>query len=183
MPETLENYITEYETERLMLKTLLPEHYSDEYLSWLKDPEIIQYLEVRHGEHTPENVVGFVENMLASPDNLQMGMFLKDENAHIGNIKLGPVNWRYKRADIGLMIGDKKNWGKGYAGEAIEAISNIGFEELNLNRIQAGAYGSNIGSVKAFLKAGFSEEAVLKSYWLLDGQSEDHRILSKVRNT
>ncbi len=175
----LENFVTEHPTERLVLKTLLPEHYSDEYLGWLHDPEVIRYLELRHGTHTPENVKEFARNMLVSPDNLQMGIFLKDGGRHIGNIKLGPVNWRYRRADIGLMIGDKPSWGKGYASEAIAGICEIGFEELGLQRIQAGAYASNKGSIKAFLKAGFSEEGVLKSYWLVDGQPEDEILVGK----
>lgn len=177
--KSLENYIVNHETARMFLKTLTGEHVSDEYVSWLNDPEVNQYLEVRHMVHTPENVAGFVGNMLASENNLQMGMFLKDGDRHIGNIKIGPVNARYGRGDIGLLIGDKDCWGKGYASEAIAGICEIG-RVIGVRRLQAGAYASNIASIKAFEKCGFEREGVMKAYWVVDGAPEDEILVGKV---
>ena len=38
--------------------------------------------------------------------------FLKKNNLHIGNIKLGPINSHHNRADIGFIIGDKNIGGR-----------------------------------------------------------------------
>ena len=176
----LTHYIINHETERLTLKTLEDQHYSERYLSWLSDPEVIQYLELRHAKHTKETTLQFIQNMLNSPNNLQMGIFLKDGDRHIGNIKIGPVNKTYARADIGLMIGDKDSWGKGYATEAIKGVTDIAFNTLNLQRVQAGAYASNKGSIKAFLKAGYEQEGVLKNHFVLDGKPEDDILVAKL---
>lgn len=178
---TLRNYQIEFECPRIVLRTLTPDHYSASYLSWLHDPETTQYLEVRHATHTKDNVIDFIKDMLESDNNLQMGIFLKDTNKHIGNIKIGPVNWHYKRADIGLMIGDKESWGKGYATEAITAVKHISFQSLNLNRLQAGAYASNIGSIKAFLKSGFQKEGILRANFILDDEPEDHVLVGALK--
>ena len=60
------------------------------------------------------------------------GIFLGDEFKHVGNIKLGPINSYHKRAEIGLMIGDKSVWGKGIATKVIRMVTHFGFSELNL---------------------------------------------------
>ena len=181
MNEKLSNYVIERESERLVLKTLMPDDVSGDYVSWFDDSEITQYLEVRHSlPQTHEKVTAFVDNMLQSENDLMLGIFLKEDGKHIGNIKLGPINWLYGRSDIGLMIGDKNSWGKGYATEAIETISNIAFKDIGLKRVQAGAYSSNKGSVKAFLKAGFEQEGVSKGYWALDEVPEDDIRLAKL---
>lgn len=168
------------ESARLILKTLKPEDVSPAYLSWLQDPEVLQYLEIRHLRHDEASTIEFVQKMLESPENLLMAIYLKADGRHIGNIKLGPINWRYKRADIGLLVGDKSCWGQGYATEAIHAICKVAFADLGLNRVQAGCYAGNVGSMKAFEKAGFTKEAVLKEYWFHDGQAEDEILLARL---
>lgn len=180
MLETLSNFETKIEMSQLTLQTLTIDTMSAAYLDWLQDDEIIQFLEIRHSKQSLDTITNFVQSCFESHDNLLMGMFLNETKQHIGNIKLGPVQWRYKRADIGLVIGEKTTWGKGMATEAIAGITTIAFEQVGLHRVQAGAYASNIGSIKAFEKVGFTREGLLKSYWLVDGEPEDEVLLAKV---
>ena len=65
--------------------------------------------------------------------------------------------------EVGIMIGDRDSWGKGYASEAIKALSSYAFESLNLKKLTAGMYKENLGSQKAFLRSGFSVEGELVS--------------------
>ena len=180
---SLSNTILKRESERLVLETLTPANMSDDYIAWLQDPEILKYLEIRHSKQTREKIITFVQSMLESDDNLLMGIFLQDGKKHIGNIKLGPVHKIYPRADIGIIIGDKNSWGKGYASEAIDTLCRIAFETLGLRRVQAGAYASNGGSIKAFEKVGFKKEGVLKDHWILDGKPEDEILFARLAST
>ena len=43
-------------------------------------------------------------------DCLFLGIFLKDANKHIGNIKLEPIDFENKKATLGILIGDKNYW-------------------------------------------------------------------------
>ena len=169
-----------HQTPRLTLKTLKNNNQSERYLYWMQDQEILQYLEVRHNQQTQKTINDFVQNTFENPDNLLLGIFSKDKNKHIGNIKLGPVNWTYMRADIGLLIGEKDYWGHGLATEAIKGVSEIAFQTIKLSRIHAGAYASNQGSVKAFLNAGFEKEGVQKAHWILNKISEDNILMGKL---
>lgn len=180
MMNDLHKFETSIETPQLILRTLRPENMSSAYLDWLQDDEIIQYLEIRHLDHNLENITAFVQNNFISPDDLLMGIFLKSENQHIGNIKLGPINWRYRRGYIGLMIGERTQWGKGLATEAITGIVSIAKKQLGLMRVQAGAYANNVGSIRAFEKAGFTQEGLLKSHWIFKGKAEDEVLFGKV---
>lgn len=148
------------ETPSLLLRTLHAADASKAYLSWLSDPEVIQFLEVRFSKAQElDDLADYVSRVNASPDNLMLGIFLKSDESHIGNIKLGPIVAEHSRAEIGFLIGDKASWGKGYAPEAIRAVSHYGLDVLGLAKITAGCYETNVGSSKALLKAGFTHEA------------------------
>ncbi len=165
------------ETPQLWLRVLNETAATGPYLSWMQDAEILRFLEARFGQHTPESLAGFIRSMNDNPDALLLGMFLKEDGRHVGNIKLGPVSREHARGDIGLLIGDKTVWGRGLATEAITALTRYAFETLRLNRLYAGCYGGNDGSVRAFVKAGWAVEARLPRYWLLGDAWVDHIIL------
>ena len=81
---------------------------------------------------------------------------------HIGNIKLGPIHWLHRRADLSLFIGERKYWGQGYASEAIALVRDWAFRELDLQKLNAGIYSGNHGSRRAFEKCGFELEGTLR---------------------
>jgi [ribosomal protein S5]-alanine N-acetyltransferase len=82
---------------------------------------------------------------------------------------------------VGLMIGDKTSWGKGIAFEAIELVTQYGFEELNLRKLTAGMYEQNVGSYKSFLKAGYQEVGRYKQHFFLQGHFIDGILLERCR--
>lgn len=162
------------ETDRLILRCLDPNEVDGRYVGWLNDPVVNRYLEVRLAPQTLESVRGFVADINASDHSLMLGMFVKAAaGQHIGNIKIGPVNRHHKRGDIGLVIGERSQWGKGYAAEAIGRFTDYGHQEMGLVRITAGVYEKNVGSQKAFLKCGYEQEALLKNFWESDGEERE----------
>jgi RimJ/RimL family protein N-acetyltransferase len=117
--------------------------------------------------------MAYVKQIRANPDYLFLAIIAKNDNKHIGNIKLGPINRHHKYADVGIIIGDKTFWGKGYATEAIKLVVAYAFEVLKLHKLTAGAYMNNAGSVKIFKKAGFSIEGLRKRQYLYKGRYVD----------
>jgi len=92
----------------LALKTLKPGDVTDKYIAWMNDEEIVQFTEQNKTKHTKDTVTHFVQSMLSSEENYLFGIFYK--NLHIGNIKLGPVNFLHQKGDISYIIGDKSFW-------------------------------------------------------------------------
>lgn len=148
------------------------------YVGWLNDKEVNRFLETRHKEQTPESVRAYIKATLAREDELFLAICLKENNLHIGNIKIGPINLIHGFGDISLFIGDKDKWGKGYATEAIKLISQYAFDNLGLHKLTAGCYECNIASIKAFEKAGFKKEFSQRKQYLFEGEYIDRVCLT-----
>jgi len=156
----------------IYLRCLVPEEIGQTYLQWIRDKDINQFLEVRHNlPSTVSELQQFVASINDSSDSIMFGIFVGDHK-HIGNIKLGPVDSINMRAEIGVLLGDKSEWGKGYATRAIQLVSKYAFECLGLVRLTAGMHEPNQGSFRVFIKAGFVHEGTSKSYW----QAESGRL-------
>lgn len=164
----------------LTLKPLTSSNVSPNYLSWLENDNINRFLESRF--NIPKNtdeILNFIENCNSNPNIHLYGIF--QEGVHVGNIKL-EKNPYHSRGDIGLIIGEQDYWGKGIASDAIKLISDWAFKNLALHKITAGAYSSNIGSIKAFKKNDFVVEAVLKEHCISsNGDRVDVVLLGKLK--
>lgn len=143
------------------------------YLDWLGDSQVNQYLETRWEEQTLDKIKDFVRSIRESSHSYLFAMIFQGE--HIGNIKIGPIHPVYKYADVSYFIGAKSAWGKGIATEAIGLVTDFSFEKLSLHRLQAGAYEDNIGSQKALIKNGYSQEGIFRKKCLraIDNQFTD----------
>ncbi len=173
----LKKYISS--NKKIYLREILDIDVTQKYVDWLNDKEINQYLEARFIKHSLDTAKQYIKAMYESSDNKIFGIFDNDTNQHIGNIKLGGVDFFHRRAHLGIMIGDKNYWGQGIATEAIKIISRIAKNELNLNKLYAGAYSVNLGSINAFVKAGWEQEGVQKKYSKLNELFVDNIIMGK----
>ena len=152
------------QSKTLILKELEPSDVTQQYVDWLNDPDVNKYLESRFVYQDNKKVTEFVKVCHYSDVCFLFGIFTKNGMKHIGNIKIGPINVHHNYAAIGLVIGDKDSWGKGFASKAISMITEFGFKKLKLVKIVAGCYGANIGSKKAFEKSGYRVEGFFRSH-------------------
>lgn len=157
----------------IFLREVTQSDVNDTYLSWMNDSQVTQFLEVRFSPVSKEGIQTFVKQMAADDTNLFLAICLNVDNTHIGNIKLGPIHPIHKFADIGILIGDKSCWGKGFGVEAISLVVDFAFESLNLNRVSAGFYQGHTASKKAFQKVGFQQEGVRRKMRMYEGDFVD----------
>ncbi len=167
------------ESKRLYFKGIELSDLSDKYVAWMNDPEISQFMETWHFPHTRANIEEYIRAHTDNRNEPFFGIMLKDKynpgistskplydngirERHIGNIKLGPINWIDRYADISLFIGEKDLRGKGYGTEAIKLLTDYAFKRLNLHKLRAGIYCRNVASINAFKKSGFEFEGELR---------------------
>jgi ribosomal-protein-alanine N-acetyltransferase len=155
------------EGPRLLLREVRLADVTDRYYGWMNDPEVSRYLETRFVPQSMEKIAAYVTAMGQTSDSVFLAIVVKDGARHIGNIKLGPIDWVHRRADIALVIGDK--------------ISDYAFGTLGLHKVTAGCYANNVGSAKAFAKAGFAREGVRLQQYFCDGGYVDEILLGRVR--
>ena len=166
--------------ERIYLRGVRLSDVNDCYYGWMNDPEITQFLESRFQPNSIESIQEYVKSKLGSPNEIFLSIVLLQDHRHIGNIKLGPMDWIHRRGDIGIIIGEKDCWGKGYAVEAIELVVDHAFRSLNLHKLTAGCYANNPASIRCFEKAGFEREAVRRSHCYYQGKYIDVLELGRI---
>ena len=167
--------------ESIFMRSLQSEDATLVYLGWLSDPAINSHLEVRFSPpQSISDLASFIADANRSSHTLLLGIFLNEDGRHIGTIKLGSVNWHHKTGEFGFLIGDRFQWGKGYASKAISLLAEYAFAQLGLAKLTAGCYANNYGSRRALLKAGFMEEGRRISQWLVVGHRQDGVLMGRL---
>lgn len=167
--------------KRIYLRILNVDDDLTSYLKWMNNSEVVQFMESRGKLYGLKDLKEYIQSV-SNERNYFFGIFLKNGDHHIGNIKLGNIHPYQKRANIGVLIGEKSFWGKGFASEAIEAVTVFAFQKLNLKKVTAGMYANNIGSYKAFLKSGFKECGRLEEHNFFEGGFVDGIIVEKINS-
>lgn len=163
--------------DRIYLRSLTKKDINKRYLAWVNDPEVTRYLEAGRSPVSKRGLEDFYKKISKNKNAKMFAIVTKRRDIHIGNIKLGGINWIHKFADLGIMIGEKKYWGRGYGQEACGLLLEYAFKKLNLNKVILGVHAAHEPAIKAYHKAGFQIEGRLKKMLYLDGRYVDKVIM------
>ncbi len=142
------------EGRRIYLRPLTENDVSEKYSSWLNDPEVTKYVDSKKA--TIEDLKEYVKVKYNDPNCLFLGIFLKNNDIHIGNVKLEPINFKERTARAGLLMGEKQYWNQGYETETYTILENYAFKNLKLMEIDAGLYKEDLTAIKNLENSGFS---------------------------
>lgn len=170
--------IPKLESERLILKPVsIDVHLTESYVSWLNDPDICQFLETG-GNYTMDMLRDYLVT-ISSKGIFFWAIHLKSTDKHIGNIKIDPVNFKHGLGEYGILMGEKKEWGKGYAKEASDIVINFCFRSLHLRKITLGVVSQNFPAIKLYNLLGFSIEGNYKLHGIYNGVYMDMLRMAK----
>ena len=162
------------ESERIFLRSLQVDDATDEYLRWMTTHDTIKYLESRFNPpKSKAELRKYIGKVSCSQSDIIAGIFTNDDQTHIGNIKIGPLNFNHGIASIGFMIGSESYRSKGFAVEAVKAVCEYLFTVHKIYSIKAGCYSLNLGSKSVLEKCGFDMYAVCKNDVNFKGQRID----------
>jgi len=164
--------------ERVFLRPLETTDINENYLSGFKDEEVTKFLGVDGKSLTKEEVIRYINEGKNSKSYFMHAICLKENNKHIGNLKIGPIDYKHGISDLVTVIWDRTQWGKGLASEAIRLGINLAFEKFNIRKLSAGIYSDNVGSIKAYTNAGFIIEGTLKDHYMLKEKYQDRVMVS-----
>lgn len=128
--------------------------------AWRRLKEHFRDPEIAHLNGTPPNrePLWLLKRILKADarrsDRRTFGIY-DEQDAYIGTIELYDI--RATRATLGILIGERTHWNRGYGPEAIHALLGYAFEELELERVRLNTYGDNLRAQAAFAKVGFHE--------------------------
>lgn len=174
-------HFLEIETNRLLLKGLTPEDMTSIFTDLPKE-EIKRVLGHRSEEEYQKEEYKQI-NGYASYSRRFLLFLMTDKESQqiIGRCGLHNWNVDHRRAEIGYNMSEENFKRKGFMSEAVEAIVNYGFEELNLNRIEALVGVGNVPSLRLMEKNNFKKEGVLRQHYPHPEGFEDSVIFSKLQ--
>ena len=143
------------ETDRFLLKSLTEEDVSDRYLGWLRNDEALSFITAAKRTSTLLSLREYVRTHSATQDTIFLGIFGKDNNLHVGNIKYQPMDSQKSYAVMGILIGDIGYRGLGVASEVIRESAFWLKRHQNINQIVLGVSNDNVAAIRAYKKAGF----------------------------
>jgi RimJ/RimL family protein N-acetyltransferase len=103
------------------------------------------------------------------------------DGQHIGNTNLFNVQPENRCAELGIMIGEKSCWSRGYGTDALRTLLRFGFEEMNLHRIALNVYAFNERGIACYRKVGFIEEGRMRERIYTEGAYHDLIWMSVLR--
>ena len=151
------------ETERFLLRKLTTSDVTEKYLSWLSEQVTQQWIVSADTISDLDDLRVYVKKRTEAEDILFLGIFCKDSNLHIGNIKFEPIHVSEGRAELGVLIGDPNFRGKKVFAEVLDATSKWLKMHLKITQITLGVKRKNSVALKAYLNAGFVEAVSLDS--------------------
>lgn len=151
------------------------------FVRWFNDPEVRYWLAMSDGpEMTLEQEREWYEEMRGDPGRV-VWCIETEEGTPIGNVGLHAIDETHKRATLGISIGEKAYWSRGYGREAIRQALAFGFGELELRRIDLNVDEDNARGIRCYEACGFQREGLLRSYRLRNGQPINGLVMSVLR--
>lgn len=146
---------------------------------YVNDPEVkrllhpgIPYL------YTFEDEQKWFDNLSATNDEYSFAIESLEDNKYIGGCGINKINWKNSVAEVGVFIGDKDKWGKGYGTDAMRILIKFIFEQMNINKIKLNVFSFNQRAIKSYEKCGFKTEGVLRQEVFRDGRYHDDVVMA-----
>lgn len=129
---------------------------------WSADTEYQRLMEVHPVQpHQPTYFVKYIEEDLR-PRFYAFAIRVLATDALIGDVMLMGVNHIHGDCYVGIGIGDRAYWGKGYGSDAMNLVLSFAFQELNLRRVSLFALKGNPRAVRSYEKCGFVHEGLVR---------------------
>ncbi len=126
--------------------------------NWERDDEVWRYDPHRPYSQNMKDFLPTFERNYIRGNGRQFWFIIEDEQqTPIGTITYFNVDQRAGQAEVGLGLGDKTRWGKGYGAEAIATLVQYLFTQPGFVRLYAETALANTPARKAFRKSGFRE--------------------------
>jgi len=149
---------------------------------WINDREVTRFLQARYPvSHVDEEKWLAEASQGNSFGDVRLAIETKD-GTHIGNMGLHRVRPEDRCATLGILIGDKSFWSRGYGRDAIMTLLRFAFYEMNLHKVSLHVFEFNERAMACYRKCGFLEEGRLRDEYYYDGRYWDILAMGVLRD-
>ncbi len=156
----------------------------DRNFRWMNDREVTEHLAMRYPISLSAEEVWMREGTakpMAFGSHVFFAIDTKD-GVHIGNISFHAMSPEHRKARLGVVIGDKGYWAKGYGTDAMLTFLRFAFDEMNFHRIDLTVDADNPRAIACYRKCGFVEEARMRQTLFMRGAYKDQFVMGVLRD-
>lgn len=170
------------ETRRLVLRQLATED-AAALLNYCADPEVNRYLTLDPFQTQAEAVamIELLKNLFANKQGIRWAITGKDSGKFLGTCGFHNYKPEHRRIEMGYEL-DRPFWRQGFMSEALPAILEYAFAQMNSNRVEAFVNAGNVKSTGILEKMGFKLDGVLREYEFARGKFVDQYCYSLLKS-
>ncbi len=155
----------------------------DLFWAWFADREVVKYsLGTWIFPWSKSETQAWLARTIQEKATLSLGVVEKVTGQLIGYAGIASISSINHSGEYFILLGDKKSWGKGYGTEVTRLLIHYGFASLNLHRIALTVSSLNTGGLKAYTRAGFQQEGILRQACYRDGSYHDKVVMAILRS-
>lgn len=147
--------------------------YLQDYCEWFNDPEVTDMLGAVKPPFSEAKEREWIEQQLAAKDDSRVFTILTKKGKPIGNIGFNHIDYRNKHAVVGIAIGEKEYWNKGYGQDALLTLLEFAFKELGIHKVELGVHSTNKRAIACYKKCGFVLEGCEREHDFYRGRYID----------
>jgi RimJ/RimL family protein N-acetyltransferase len=141
---------------------------------WVADSEYSRLLDWDPARRfSTKNAQKWIEKQQESETTFAFTIRTLADDRIIGGIGLDGIRWTHRDCFVGIGLGEREFWGKGYGTDAMRIILRYAFTELNLHRVTLDVFEYNQRGVRSYEKAGFVIEGRSRGLILREGRRWD----------
>jgi RimJ/RimL family protein N-acetyltransferase len=118
----------------------------------------------------------------ASGNRFAFNILALEGDRLVGFTSLWVANWANAEGWVGIFIGERADWGRGYGTDAMRVLLGYAFAELNLARVSLATFATNARAIRSYQKAGFIREGTQREAVLRDGRRSDDAVMGILRD-
>jgi len=132
--------------------------------------------------YTYEDEMKWFEGNSATKETYNFAIETLTNYKYIGGCGINNIDWKNSVAVVGIFIGDKNYWSKGYGTDAMKILVSFIFNEMNINKIKLHVYSFNPRAIRSYEKCGFIKEGVLRQEVFRKGEYYNDIIMGLLRD-
>ncbi|MBC6973125.1 GNAT family N-acetyltransferase [Bacillus sp. Xin] len=154
----------------IVLRELTLDDIEDRY-QWSLDKEVTKHLVVpdQYPPFTRDETRRWIEMCMNRENGYEQRAIVTGDGVHIGWVDLKNFDTTNKNAELGIAIGRKEYWGRGYGFAALHRMLQIGFYEFGLEKVWLRVDADNVKAMRSYEKAGFVCEGIMRNDRLREG--------------
>ena len=167
------------EGRNLYIRPIKDEDMASIYKS-CQDEEFL-YMTGTRKSFTLDEIMESYKQFSSDPTRYDFAICLMENGEIIGDLAMLEIDQDNKKAGFRISLHSRDNVNKGYGTEATQLAQTFAFEELKLNRLELEVFSHNIRGIKAYEKAGFKTEGILRQSLYYNDAYSDEVIMAMLR--